>query len=1040
MATDNERREVEILLNAQQANASVKEMAAAVALLNNQLTKMSADDPRRAQLERDFQVLTQRVGAARAQMRTYVQTEEEARAAAEALNAENQQVILNGQKVTASFNQMDRAAKTLEAQLNDLAADDPGRKKLLDDYHALQDRIEGVKKAMGSATQESGFFKQALGNAVAFATGGGITALAGEVVELGKDIFETTAKFQTYESVMTNALGDKSKAQQAMRDIQDMAAKTPFSVDELTGSFIKFVNRGLNPSMEEMTKLADIAASQGKSFDQLTEAVLDAGGGEFERLKEFGIKASKSGDEVSLSFKGVNQTVKNTPEAINGAIMAFGSMQGVAGSTAAIAKTLEGQLSNVGDSADQLKVQLGEGLKPVFTLILTLFSNFIGWITRFVAEAAPLKTMFSEIITIVGDFYHEIADVLESLGLFSEKTDTVKLAIEALKVVLTVLLLPLRTAFLAAKGLVDVFIDWYNKSELLRGVLGGLGAVVVSLFTTIKDDALKILGGVGDILIGIFTLDKNKIAAGFRAALSATADVALEGGQRAAEQFAKGYLANKDNHITRTVRVKTSTEEAASPTGVALKSDESGANAVAEKKAEAAAKKAQAARDKATREHLAGLKKWLKEEGDLLDSRDVLAEQLLKVTLSRQGQQRQDAEDKIIESAKKRVDKLTGLELDYSEQVRTIQEERDQQLRELQVKFAEEDEKQRQKNIEEQIKLNEAESQEQLAYYQLQLADKLLNQMGYEELVFQEKQAAKDRELALLKQKNGEESAEYKKLNAEKLKEQAAHLSKTQKQDTDFNKFKKGISKAEELMNSDNVKFLEESLGKQTVLYKAFQVARKLAAAAKIEVDLIQEIQGYWAGSSEFGPAGVLWAGVQSGIAVVRAGVALSQLNGYAKGGATGDGMAAPRAAGSGMRGALSMAMGLGVAGNGKLVDEQGLEVAGIVHQNEYVIPEWMRADPEVLQVENWLETRRQRGFANGGTTTEGDTRAAGAAGAPETTVNPQLVQVLAELNQRLVGVEEWATQLEVVINLLDLDREQSKLKKVQASSSISKK
>nr|GFC39242.1 hypothetical protein [Tanacetum cinerariifolium] len=37
------------------------------------------------------------------------------------------------------------------------------------------------------------------------------------------------------------------------------------------------------------------------------------------------------------------------------------------------------------------------------------------------------------------------------------------------------------------------------------------------------------------------------------------------------------------------------------------------------------------------------------------------------------------------------------------------------------------------------------------------------------------------------------------------------------------------------------------------------------------------------------------------------------------------------RAAGSGMRGALSLAMGLGVAGNGKLVDEQGLEVAGIV-------------------------------------------------------------------------------------------------------------
>jgi|GEM_PF-5263975 len=48
----------------------------------------------------------------------------------------------------------------------------------------------------------------------------------------------------------------------------------------------------------------------------------------------------------------------------------------------------------------------------------------------------------------------------------------------------------------------------------------------------------------------------------------------------------------------------------------------------------------------------------------------------------------------------------------------------------------------------------------------------------------------------------------------------------------------------------------------------------------------------------------------------------------------------------------------------------------GIVHKNEYVIPEWMRADPQVLQVKDWLETRRQRGFQDGGPTTAGYRRA----------------------------------------------------------------
>ena len=492
-------------LYTQQANASIKEMGAGVALLTNQLAKMAADDPRRAALKRDFDVLSQRVGEARKELRTYVMTEEEARLAAQKLNAENQQVILNGQKLNSSFKDMRASAGLLQQQLEEMSQDDPGRKKLLADYHTLQERIEGVSHELTRANKNTSFFKEGLANAFAFATGGGIEALAEKVVEVGKDIFETTAKFETFETVLTNALGDNSKAKKALADIQDMAAKTPFSVEELTESYLKFVNRGLKPSMDDMTKLADIAASQGKSFDQLTEAVLDAGTGEFERLKEFGIQAHKAGDQVSLSFKGVTEVVKNTPEAIDGALLKFGEMNGVAGNTVAISRTLTGIWSNLGDTAGQLEVKIGSGLKPTFTLILGLLGQLLGWVGRFINEIGPLQVIFSEILDVFQDLYHDIGDVLESLGLFSDKTDTVKIAVEVLKFALTVLLLPVKTLALAARGIVDTFIDWYNKSELLRGVLGELGAVVVSLFTTIKNDALKILGGVGDILVGIFT-------------------------------------------------------------------------------------------------------------------------------------------------------------------------------------------------------------------------------------------------------------------------------------------------------------------------------------------------------------------------------------------------------------------------------------------------------------------------------------------------------------------------------------------------------
>lgn len=56
--------------------------------------------------------------------------------------------------------------------------------------------------------------------------------------------------------------------------------------------------------------------------------------------------------------------------------------------------------------------------------------------------------------------------------------------------------------------------------------------------------------------------------------------------------------------------------------------------------------------------------------------------------------------------------------------------------------------------------------------------------------------------------------------------------------------------------------------------------------------------------------------------------------------------------------------------------DETGYEVAGVVHKNEYVIPEWLLKDPQVANIAQYLENRRVKGnrqqglgnsFAEGG-------------------------------------------------------------------------
>lgn len=51
--------------------------------------------------------------------------------------------------------------------------------------------------------------------------------------------------------------------------------------------------------------------------------------------------------------------------------------------------------------------------------------------------------------------------------------------------------------------------------------------------------------------------------------------------------------------------------------------------------------------------------------------------------------------------------------------------------------------------------------------------------------------------------------------------------------------------------------------------------------------------------------------------------------------------------------------------------DESGQEVAGIVHGEEYVVPQWLKKDPEVAQVVEWLEAKRlgqsPKGYEAGG-------------------------------------------------------------------------
>lgn len=417
------------------------------------------------------------------------------------VKAEQKELKQNIDLSTASIDQMQEALSywTREAKKAEQGSEEwvAATKKIEEIKPVLNEARAELKSFGEEADKQPGFWDNFKASALGAFTGIGLFSLIKEgaqaLFEFGQEVFETTAKFERYETVLRVALGTQELAEKAMGDIKKMAAETPFTVDELTDSYIKYVNRGLIPSMEEMTKLGDIAASQGKGFTQLTEAVLDAGTGEFERLKEFGIQASKSGDQVTLAFKGVQETVAFTPEAIKGAILSFGELEGVQGGMLAISETLEGRVSNLGDSYDNLKLIIGDFLMPVFSTILDLLkggidivsdlfsgnvklsesSSFLGAVVEslgnvFSAIWDVLKQVWDVTVDVIGSFI----DLLDNTTELQGGTNALTIVLDSLAVALRIVGSVLIGALTGVGALVDGFNVLVNKGKELANFFG----------------------------------------------------------------------------------------------------------------------------------------------------------------------------------------------------------------------------------------------------------------------------------------------------------------------------------------------------------------------------------------------------------------------------------------------------------------------------------------------------------------------------------------------------------------------------------------
>ena len=178
---------------------------------------------------------------------------------------------------------------------------------------------QGVSREMQSATRSVVAFKNKALSAVTSAAKSMVklgSATAGVAATLAaKTGLSEAMDLEGYRLQLETATKDTQKASEIMQYAIDLANKTPFEGGELVEGASKFEAMGM-AAQKWLPLAGDMAAATNKSFDQATEALIDAQNGELERLKEFGITKAKILEQGEKMFAGV-QLVNNKGQIVN---------------------------------------------------------------------------------------------------------------------------------------------------------------------------------------------------------------------------------------------------------------------------------------------------------------------------------------------------------------------------------------------------------------------------------------------------------------------------------------------------------------------------------------------------------------------------------------------------------------------------------------------------------------------------------------------------------------------------------------------------
>lgn len=318
----------------------------------------------------DIRRLTTRLVQLEAEERDTVRTLDELTRSAQRFGVEG------SEEVAKLRREHEKLSSTLERE---------GRRlKMAQAWHDLDvgGRTSGALRRIGAGLAEVGRVAAYTGAAVGAAAVGGVAWFTQSAIE-------AAASMETLHTSLTTVEGSSAKADRAMSWITDFAATTPYELGQVGEAFARLRAYGIDPTDGTLRILGDTASSMGKDVMSAVEMMADAVTGENERLKEFGIRASKSGDQITYFYKNaagedrIAKVKRNSQEAIRATLTAIFNEK-YAGAMDRQSRTWRGLMSNLSDQWTQFQVRVMQG--GVFDLLKGELEGLLANVNRWATD------------------------------------------------------------------------------------------------------------------------------------------------------------------------------------------------------------------------------------------------------------------------------------------------------------------------------------------------------------------------------------------------------------------------------------------------------------------------------------------------------------------------------------------------------------------------------------------------------------------------------------------------------------------------------